>query len=659
MGNVKTPIIRPLRTKGGTFYTFASAMEDIGLNIAEKKNKIRLSHYAVLDIPNTNENYKPSVEDENDNNIKNCFNFYSCPDALGKRLGINGEGNMESHLLTQSANDAIAQSFMSYALNMESAIINDINYDYSTSLTVSERVFWKWLKESGAIRWYKDNNGNIREGDKNHNNNYINVVKSFGKIDGVSQRSSDYGMYNEVYVNIPSSFGTSTPILFKQVSDNNYGFKRRYISNNINLIGYDDNSIINTVKDSSICKYGFYDYSDITESAKIYYSLDNQNNKIWSDEYAKNILDNNVNMYLTDSEVNDKENNLIEIITSDSDDGLYPNYKILRSKYDCMMLDILLNNEEYLNEDYDSLSTKIESEDYQFNTILLYYSVYDINDNILATNLYGVYFIDSPVPSYSNNTSYEFEIPRLNKLKSTNDGFGTSYSFRLNMRTSSIYDNSDLSIYDNSSSENSIINDFNDVVSNLNESIKLLGKHTKHTYILTEKYNTMYDEILNITNKLAEINNNVNNLLQQRDTDLILNSIETDNLNINNKDLNIVNNDNKFNINVNSSDIVNCDLKTNEFNIEPSLIINDIFKKINISNNSDDDANTDKMISDNNIFDYIKIVPKSSNNNNIYDLLDIEIRNDVNLDNTNFGIKNQKIDIITILGYILHKIKNI
>lgn len=654
MGNLKTPIIRPLRSQGGTFYTFASAVEDIGLNIAERKNKVRLSHYAILDIPDTDEN--------NINENKNKFNFYSCPGAFGRRFFTDAEDNNALNLLTQSCNQSLAQSFMSYALNMETAIINNSSYDYSTSLTVSERVFWKWLKESGAIRWYKDENGYLREGDINDNIDkttngiYTNVVKAIGKIDGVSQRSSDYGMYNEVYVNIPAAFGTSHPIIFKEVDDNNYSFMSKYESDNPNLIGKH-----NDFANNSLYNVGFYDYSDSANDAKAYYKFNTTENVIWSDEYAKNITDNNINMYLTDNKVTDHNNpnDLIEICYSSYDDNLYPNYKFLRSKYDCMTLDILLNSEYYTtnNIDYDTLSTSVNSNDYEFNTILVYYSIYDNTDNILATNLYGVYFIDAPKLLEENkDKSFNFKIPRLNKVKSNIDGFGTSYSFRLNMRTSSIYDNENNIIEDNSSSENSIINDFNNVIAKLNDSIKLLSKNTKHTYILTEKYNNIYNNVSSITRKLNELNNNVNTLLQTTLSDLDVNSITTNELTLNDSKLNI-NTDNTFNININSNDIIKYDNADNEIDIIPTINISNATKKLNISNTSTDDANIDLLLKDNNIFDYIKIVPKSSENNNTYDLLDIEIRNDVDIDATNFAIKNQKIDIMTLLAYILYKIK--
>ena len=229
MGKIKTPIIRPLRTKGGTLYTFSSAVEDIGLNINESYNKVRLSHYALLDIPNGDE---ISMDDNyNEKNYRiNKFNVFSMPGAMWERMGIDAKNNNDGYNggMTETVNQQIAQSFLSYALNMETVIRNSGKYDYTTSLSTSERIFWKWLKETGAIRWtYNDeDNGYFRE--DTNDVNYKSVVKSFGKIDAMSQRSSDYGMYNEVFVNVPSSFGYINPIFFKRVEDKNYSSGRVY-----------------------------------------------------------------------------------------------------------------------------------------------------------------------------------------------------------------------------------------------------------------------------------------------------------------------------------------------------------------------------------------------------------------------------------------------
>lgn len=516
MANIKTPIIKPFRTKGGTFCSFNSAIEDIGLNINEQSNKVRLSHYVVMDIPNC---------DYNDKTIHNKFNLLTPYDAFYKTI------NDEEY--TGDVNSNIAQSFMSYALNMESVVRNQKDnydsYDFTTHLSVSERVFWKWLKETGAIRWQRASvytNGVENPDEKNYNyfieeregENYSRVIKGFGAIDAVAQRSSDYGMYNEIYVNIPSSFGQMKNVFFKQVEDNNYSFKKVYnanVNNFFNLEGYEDKG---TLLDTGLKNIGYFDFSSTNDSStndsSFYFYLNGKKGDRW---FSRPTQTNDFNAYyITDENVG----NLIDVSLNDlieikKDDVLF--YQIQRSKLDCMCIEFEPSNiAKILDKDeitYDELNIgdNIES-NYNFNTILVYYSVYDDNDNILATNLYGVYFIDALKENneYSYNPNFRnFEIPRLPKKQSSLDGFGTSYSFKLNIRTASLYDsNSD--IYDNSSSENSIVSDFNDVVANLNIAVDLLSRHTKNSEILQHKYDEVYNLFLSINDKMTLLQQNYN-----------------------------------------------------------------------------------------------------------------------------------------------------
>lgn len=522
MTKLKTPIIKSFREKGGTFCTFNSAIEDIGLNVNEKQNKVRLSHYAILDIPNC---------DYNDTTEINKFNLLSSPNAF---YLTHCDEEINNKNVTPATN--MAQSFMSYALNMEAVIRNQNNtnttYDYTTHLSVSERVFWKWLKETGAIRWERAHT--FIDGQKNENeysdtyftepndevNKYNSVVKAFGKIDAVSQRSSDYGIYNEVYVNIPSSFGKNSNILFKQLSDDNYKFGTVYAgrtSQNNNLEGHiNDSNILNT----GLYNKGYYDYSSATSVVSPCYTLNGQSNKFWYNNYTISESNDFNAFYITDSSIENITNNssLNDVITI-KDASI--DYKILRSKLDCMMLELdCINLSKALDVDnitYDKLNTTMSSDvDYKFNTILVYYSIYDDTDNIIATNLYGVYFIDSPIKVnnayYKNEHFYDFELPRLTKKKSSIEGFGTSYSFKLNIRTSSIYDDKETEIYDNSSSENSLISDFSSVVNELNNSILLLNKHTKNTEVLINKYNELYQMYTNLFNDIERLKTELNNI---------------------------------------------------------------------------------------------------------------------------------------------------
>ena len=125
---LRTPIIKP-RTQGGTFYTFGSAMEDIGLNINNSNNKVDLSHYILLDIP-----------------------------TFGKN-----SGDLKLHTIGQYSDNKgdyeFAEYFQDAILNMETVLRNQDDYNYAATKTVSERVFWKWLfKDTPDSSFVQDGN---------------------------------------------------------------------------------------------------------------------------------------------------------------------------------------------------------------------------------------------------------------------------------------------------------------------------------------------------------------------------------------------------------------------------------------------------------------------------------------------------------------------
>lgn len=200
----KTPLLKPLRhlgddySSGGTMYVFPSASEDIGLNLNSNVNGVALSHYALLDIP-----------------AKSAFSY--------------AESGMISET-PEGAAAAIAISLQNYMMNFETLLINDANYNYADLNTVSERVFWHWAKKVGILDVKNlalvDGYSNIYY-DKKHNADNdiatedVTLVKCFGAIDAGNSLSTDFGMFNETYVNIPTSYGAG-PVFFKSSFTNNY-----------------------------------------------------------------------------------------------------------------------------------------------------------------------------------------------------------------------------------------------------------------------------------------------------------------------------------------------------------------------------------------------------------------------------------------------------
>ena len=195
---LSTPLIKP-RTQGGTFYTFSSALEDVGLNINELKNKVELSHYVLLDIPEFR-----TAQNSSDFGDKNVGDY------------------------------TFAQLFQNYVLNFETLLRNKDTYNFAESLTVSERVFWNFMRKYFNMSFSAVDDKYFVESDSS-------IVKAFGQISAGAQRSDSYGIYNETFVQIPSSFG-KMPVRFKPVSDKNYYIGETLHSSSKNDDNTTDNS---------------------------------------------------------------------------------------------------------------------------------------------------------------------------------------------------------------------------------------------------------------------------------------------------------------------------------------------------------------------------------------------------------------------------------
>ena len=147
----------------------------------------------------------------------------------------------------------------------------------------------------------------------------------------------------------------------------------------------------------------------------------------------------------------------------------------------------------------DKLGIKPAAE-YTFNTVLVYYSIYDsASNNILATNLFGILFLDAP-----NGTSGSFTIPSLTKKKSNAAGFGNGYSFRLNLKTSSITDDTTAEISDWSTGESEITTDFANVTANLNKALDLMRSNIKFNRSLNDKYDALTVKVDTVLSAISD-----------------------------------------------------------------------------------------------------------------------------------------------------------
>lgn len=479
-----TPFVKRMRTQGGTLYTFSSAVEDIGLNINERNNVVKMSHFALLDIP------KIQAPDSSIN--QNRFNV----------LGINGA--LKTYVERNSILDGkvlVAESFQNYALNLETILLSQDDYNPSLLKTVSERVFWKWLKESGAIRWVKDNSNPgywIEEPDMDSDLQYSSVVKYVGEISAGSVRTDTFGTYNETYVLVPTSHG-QTKVYFKQDYDDNYYPDMTLFGEYDQIYGRE--SYIKPHPDglSILAHYDVIDSSTLIEGV---WSMEVDKNDgsgyipgTWYTAQGKTFVDEN--WYATDSStiLNDASAYNYNIKYTNGGDTI----EFKRSNVDGLGIEYNLTNLRNIFGDstltFDKMAIEESVDDsFSFNAVLIYYTIYNKTlDKSLSTNLLGILFLDSAVGNSAGFPVMEIEIPQITKLQSTISGFGTSYSFRVNVKSDNMIDDTQAVIYDESTSGQTVLENWTDVFANLEKTLNILNTHTGTINYITEQYMDISD----------------------------------------------------------------------------------------------------------------------------------------------------------------------
>lgn len=440
---IRTPLLRPLRDNGATLYVFPSANEDIGLNLNSRATGVAMSHYALLNLPVMFGNTDPKAE-----------------------------------------SIAIATDLQNYMMNLECTLLNQDSYNYQEYHTVSERAFFHWLKSfekrynNSKLSLERTQNGNDVYYKETDNTNRL--VQCFGAIDAGNSLSTEFGMFNETYVNIPTSYGNG-PVFFKQVQDSsetNYIYGKTYnTGDSEHLQGRKNN--VDTLK-------------------------------ILSDVKPK--YDNGTSYKLDDAYEIVKDINEIQsacrVFTNDKN--------IQINSYD----DVNIDQKTQFSGKYCDIT--LNPCEFGFNAILLYYSVYDQNDTTktaYAINLFGIVFLDSP----SSVQNGQAKIPSLIKKKSFGGAnkanfFGNSYSFRVNIKTLSVYDNTDAMIQDNTtmSSINSV--DFSDVVSNLNRAIDVMNTNVQSTMAIQDAYMTTLKLTDENKQKLQELETKLDGYLNSSKT---------------------------------------------------------------------------------------------------------------------------------------------
>lgn len=505
MSNRITPFVKRMRANGGTIYTFSSAIEDIGLNINERNNLVKISNFALLNIPNISES---SVGYSN-----NTFNVR------------NIAGAWEYEQSSTSVKDGrvlIAESFQNYALNLESNLLNQSTYNPELTATVSERVFWKWLKETGAIRWDDPSTRGTQLTywtEEIDSNDYTSVVKYVGQVSAGNVRIDTFGTYNETYILLPTSHG-QTSAYFKQVEDDNYkhGMEIGDLSENIlGRAGY------TKPHPDGLSYRGYYDFVDSSTqvgSTPYYMYYDNSTGSYTPGWWysAEGIEPSSTdNAYLTDSStyLNTKIYNA-DLKYDDGGNAI----TFRRSKIDCIQLEFNLNMLKSIYNDsaltYDKMAIDNAIDDaFDFNAALIYYTVYNsTQDEILATNLLGIMFLDAPSGSSADivTSGKGIELPSLEKIMSGPTGFGTSYSLRLNIKTDNMLDDTTATIIDESTSDQLWAEEWQQAFANLDIAVNTLTQQNSTINYISGQYVTLQENQTQILNRLINVENQVNDI---------------------------------------------------------------------------------------------------------------------------------------------------
>lgn len=442
----KSNFIKSITFEGGTFYTFQSAIEDFNVHLNDTTRKVNFSKYALLNIPNI---LTPT-------NKENTIQFDSIDGAFLEVTGSN--------------NNDLAESFQNYCLNLETTVTAQPTYDVTKLLSVSERVFFKWLKELGAIR-YRDasltetvlaSNTFVEEDTSViGNQKYNRVVEHIGTIDVKNAVKDVNNSYSEIYIRIGALEGNTPTVLFKTVSDDNYSpdkVFRNLTDNPLNkevLHGRD----YNETHPTGLSIQAFYDNDGIADK-----TLNGVPNDTWYGTTSE------TNIYLSEPLTFEDATN-DEIVLDDPNSA--KTVDVFRSRLDGVMLDFEADNYKLISDSnviksIPELNTLNISQSFQFNAILVYYDVTDGTDTV--TNLYGVLFLDD-VKALSGGGGI---INPLQKIRANNliNSNGNSFGLKINLKYDTAVENVGVEI--SVSSDNNVSMElFQDAITRLYQTIEI------------------------------------------------------------------------------------------------------------------------------------------------------------------------------------------
>ena len=482
-----TPLIKTPQADGGTFYTFSSSARDLSKTLNNDELKLVFSKFVLLNIPDMDGLPYPGFGSN-----ENYMQF----DTIDGMIASGGNA--------ADPNVNFTQSLQNYALNLEELIISDTDYDNSIQRSVAERVFFKWMKETGAMRFRAATNLEKNPGvskplfveedeQPTGNNQYRRVVKYVGDIDIVNNVDKAGEAYTELYINVPTEVGGTPTILFDSISDENYQPSLRIQGKDEFILGRN----ASTIQPQGLSINAFYDYDQPLLGANSGGYTDSNAN--WMNEPTP---PTSLDSYFTEP---------ISFTSPISVDiqkypGDYNNpvgfngSAYVRSQLDGISVDFTPNDYEQIITD-PTIATIPQfngtdlASTFEFNAVLVYYDLVDTSNTAnTVTNLYGILLVDNITPTTDGGYIQRYPKYKPNKVTGQN---GNSYGFKINLR----FDASP-----GTAGIDTIVNDYNTF------SMQLFSEATAQLQESAKIFQTQQLEISTIDQKVQALENQITNV---------------------------------------------------------------------------------------------------------------------------------------------------
>lgn len=479
-----TPFIRTVRTSGGTLYIFQSASEDLNFLMNEADDRaFTWSKFVLLDLP---EERRPTAKREN----------YIQYDAI--------PGSFDD-TTSKTAEFRLAESFQNYCLNFETVLLNDVGYEPSLKRTVSERVFFKWLKEIGALRFRqaddREKSANVDgarfvEEVYTQDSNYNRVVQYIGDIDMVNSNKFKYNSFSEIYIHVPISHGNTKNPLFNVIEDENYKQNKAYRVESDNSLN-DVYLFGRTPSDNhpmGLSTLAYYDSPFATFETNTYSLrkevIENETKKFISGWSYENPINNS---YRTSSYFADQHTDKLKIVGKNQ--FLGRDINVLKSRLDGITLDfdtnsyydIVTNPSVNSFGEYNQLPS---SSAFEFNAVALYYDVYEKSnpEETKVSNLFGVLFLNKPEDLSAGGS----RISTLQKFKPntiTGDN-GNAWGLKVNLK---------LDVSASDTQIETVVNEYNTY------SMELFLEAMSELKRTGDSLDNQNEQFIKVTDKLLEI----------------------------------------------------------------------------------------------------------------------------------------------------------